>query len=315
MTTFITSFLAQLYASLPFFILVGLGYFLVRVRKWPSSFTDGLTRFLFNIAIPVMLFGIMARFYTQPAVDIRLLFAYFGGSFIVYLIARVIGQKGLKLTGSEASVFGVGGIFSNNVMLGIPLVSLFIGPEALPVSALIISFNALLLWSLVSISVEWAEHGSPSLRGVFQTFRGVLKNPIVMGVASGLIVSSFHRPLPSFMQETLSMVTDMTAPLSLFALGLGLAEYKIADRFKTSLGICFIKLFLHPLIIWGCAILLDLPPLETKAIVLLGSMAMGMNVYLMARRFRVIEGPVASSLVISTVASAITTPLILLLIP
>ena len=59
----------------------------------------------------------------------------------------------------------------------------------------------------------------------------------------------------------------------------------------------------------AAARLLDLPPLETQAVVLLGSLAVGINVYLMARQFDVMQGPVASAMVMSTTLSALTTPL------
>lgn len=163
MTAFLQAFATQFYALLPFFILIATGYILVRIFKWPSSFTDGLTRFLFNLAIPVMLFGVMSRFHTQEEVDPKLIIAYFGASFVLFFISKIYTKWILKLSPQEGAVFGIGGIFSNNVMIGIPLIMLFMGDEAIAVSALIISFNALLLWSLVSFAIEWAEHGSFSL--------------------------------------------------------------------------------------------------------------------------------------------------------
>lgn len=315
MSGFIYSFFHQVYALLPFFILIGLGYYLVRFRQWPKEFTRSLTHFLFNLAIPIMLFGVMAKFHTQQEVDPKLLLAYFGGSFLLYIVARFYSQKILKLNAREASVFGMGGIFSNNVMIGIPIIMLFMGDEAIAVSALVISFNALLLWSLVSFSIEWAEHGSFSWRGMLATFKGVLKNPVIVGIMLGLFTSFFRIPMPTFMESTIKMFSNMVAPLSLLALGMGLAEYKIGSRLKISTGIVVFKLILHPLMIWGCAILLGLAPFETKAVVLLGSIAVGMNVYLMCIKFEVIEDAVASGIVLSTILSAITTPLILLLLP
>ncbi|MBS7815212.1 hypothetical protein B9T11_06145 [Wohlfahrtiimonas chitiniclastica] len=313
MSAFITAFFQQVYALLPFFILMGTGYFLVRVRKWPKEFTRGLTRFLFNLAIPIMLFGVMSRFHTQQEVDPKLILAYFGGSFILYFIAMIVSRKFLKLNAKEASVFGIGGIFSNNVMVGIPIIMLFMGDDAIAVSALIITFNALLLWSLVSFSIEWVEHGSFSLGGIIATTKGVLRNPVVIGIMLGLLVSYFRVPMPDFMGRTITMFSNMVAPLSLLSIGMGLAEYRLGAKLKIGIGITIFKLILHPLIIWLCALALGLPAFETKAIVLLGSIAVGMNVYLMAIKFEVIEDAVASSIVLTTIFSAITTPIILLL--
>jgi len=78
---------------------------------------------------------------------------------------------------------------------------------------------------------------------------------------------------------------------------------------QQGLGITVLKLVVQPLVIWSMARLLELPPLETQAVVLLGSLAVGINVYLMARQFDVMQGPVASAMVMSTTLSALTTPL------
>src|SRR5699024_1573346 len=230
MTLFLQAFSQQFYALLPFFILIAIGYILVHLFKWSDQFTNGLTKFLFNLAIPIMLFGVMSQFHTQKEMDPMLVLAYFGASFILFFIEKIYAKYLLKLTAQESSVFGIGGIFSNNVMTGIPLIMLFMGDEAIAVSALIISFNALLLCSLVSFAIEWAEHGSLSLKGFILTFRGVLKNPIVIGIMLGLIVSFFRIPLPSFASATISMFSNMVAPLSLLTLGMGLAKYRLGSN-------------------------------------------------------------------------------------
>ena len=106
----------------------------------------------------------------------------------------------------------------------------------------------------------------------------------------------------------------MTAPLSLIALGMGLVQYGIRAGWRISLAITLIKLLLQPLVIWLLARLLKLPLMETQVIVLLGSVALGINVYIIARQFGALEGPIASSLVLSTLLSAFTTPLVMALI-
>ena len=83
---------------------------------------------------------------------------------------------------------------------------------------------------------------------------------------------------------------------------------------RQSVAICGLKLVVQPLVVWALARLLGLPPMETKVVVLLGSTAVGANVYLMSRQFKVMEGPVAASLVLSTALASVTTPLVLTLL-
>ncbi len=76
MPAFVVSLWHQIVLSSPLFVLLALGYALVRFGKWPSTITDGLTRFVFSLALPAMLFRMMCDFSERPAVDARLLIAF-----------------------------------------------------------------------------------------------------------------------------------------------------------------------------------------------------------------------------------------------
>lgn len=314
MQSFLLPLWHQIVLSAPLFILAILGYALIRWAKWSKNVADGLTKFVFSVALPAMLFRMMCNFSKQPPVDARLLIAFFGSCLIVFVIGRVLAAKMLKLDGTSGSVFALGGIFSNNVMLGIPVATVALGEASLPSVALVLVFNGLILWTLVTVSVEWSRSGSLSINGFAKTAANVLKNPLIIGIISGTLFSLTGYDLPAVVDQPVSMLGQIAAPMSLVALGMGLAEYRIRDGWQISSVICTLKLIVQPFIVWLLAVALNLPPMETQVVVLLGSMAVGVNVYLMARQFNVIVGPAASSMVISTILSAIITPLILTLI-
>ncbi|UJQ25233.1 AEC family transporter [Pantoea agglomerans] len=303
----------QIYLSAPLFILILLGYCLTRLGKWPASISEGMNRFVFNVALPCMLLRVMSTFSQSPPVDARLLLAFFGSCLLVFIVGRLLATRLFNLDGVAASVFALGGIFSNNVMLGIPVATVLLGPEALPPVALVLVFNSLILWTLLTVSVEWAKQGSFSLEGLWRTLLGVLKNPLIIGILSGTAWSFLQRPLPLLAAEPLKMLASLAAPLSLVTLGMSLAHYRVRDGLKESYTICLLKLVLQPMTVWAIAWLTDLPPLESKVVVLLGSMAVGVNVYLMSQKFNVITGPAAASMLFSTVFAAVTTPIWMML--
>jgi hypothetical protein len=308
------TFLHNLSLALPLFVLVLVGYALMRFTRLPKSWSDKLSRFVFSIALPAMLFRLMSDFSRLPPVDARLLMAFFGGCLIVFVIGRLIAWKAFGLDGVGQSVFALGGVFSNNVMLGLPLAKLVLGDAALPSVALVLVFNALILWTLVTVSVEWARHGSFSVRGGAKTVRAVLTNPVVAAILLGTLFGLAGLSIPEPIDVPLALLAHAAAPLALMALGMGLAEYGIRDGWRISLTMTAVKLLLQPLVVWVLARTLDLPPMETQVVVLLASIAVGANVYLMSRQFKVLEGPVAGSLVLSTALAALTTPLLLALI-
>ena len=177
--------------------------------------------------------------------------------------------------------------------------------------SLVVVFNSLILWTLVTVSIEWARHRDLSLRGLAQTARDVITNPIVAGILLGTGFGFTGLTLPRVASETLELVSQAAVPLSLIVLGMGLSEYGVSEGWRESVALAVLKLAGFPAIVYGMARLIGLPLLETQSIVMLASLPMGANVYLMARQFGALEGPVASAMVITVAAAALTTPLLL----
>jgi predicted permease len=292
----------------PLFLLVLVGYVLVRHAKWDNSVGDALTRFVFSVAVPALLFRLMSGISRMPPVDARLLAAYFGGALIVFLLGRYASRRLFGLDGVGQSVFAMGGIYGNTLMLGLPLAKTLIGEAALPTVSLLLVFNSFLLWTLATVSVEWARNRSTSLRGIGKTAVGVLRNPIVASILAGTAYGLVGLPIPSMVDRTLELIGEAAVPLSLIALGMGLARYGIRSGARVSLGIAVFKLAVNPLLVMAFAVALRLPPVETQAVVLLAAVPAAANVYLMARQFGSLEGAVAGSLVLSTALGALTVP-------
>lgn len=308
-----STLLHQIQLSAPFFILVFAGFAAMKLAHWPKSVSEALSRFVFTLALPALLFHLMSDLSQLPPVDMRLLIAFFGGCLVVFVLGRLLAHRIFKLDGVSQSIFALGGVFSNNVMLGLPIAKLMLGNAALPSVALILVFNALTLWTLVTISVEWARHGSFSARGFAKTAHSVLTNPIVAAILLGSAWGLTGWKLPQIVDTSIGMVSNAAAPMALLALGMGLAEFGIGHDWRVPLIISLLKLVAHPLLVWGIAVLLKLPAMETKVVTLMASISIGANVYLMSRQFQSMEGPIASALVLSTALAAITTPLLLTL--
>jgi hypothetical protein len=288
-----------------------LGYAVARVPRWTPSLTQRLSKLVFAVPLPALLFHMLSDVSTARGVDPRLLLAFFGSCLIVFVVGRVVAQRVFRLDGVAQSVFALGGVFSNNVLLGVPLARLTLGPAAMPCVALVLVFNTLSLWTLVTVSVEWARHGSPSLAGLGKTLQSVLKNPLILAILAGTAFGLSGLHLPPQLSLALGYLGKAAGPLALLVLGMGISAYGVRSGWRPALAICGLKLLVQPLVIWGLAVALGLPTLERQVVVLLGSLSVGANVYLMSAHFETLEGPVATSLVLSTLLAAVTTPLVL----
>src|ERR1700720_308488 len=89
----------------PLFILVLLGYGMTRWAGWPKPVSDALTRFVFAVGIPALLFRLMSDFSRLPPVDPRLLIAFFGSCFVVFALGRFIAFRVFRMDGVSQSVF------------------------------------------------------------------------------------------------------------------------------------------------------------------------------------------------------------------
>lgn len=308
------AFLHYLALSAPFFALVAAGYGVAHLPFWRRKWTKYSTRFVFAVPLPALLFHMMSSRSKSALVDGRLLLAFFGGCIIVFFIGRLVGHFVFRLDGAAQSVFALGGVFSNNVLLGVPLARMTLGPEAMPSVALVLVFNALTLWTLVTVSVEWARHGSFSVTGLGKTALMVLANPIVIGILCGTLFRLSGLDLPPLADTGLRIMGELAGPLALLVLGMGISEYGVRTGWRESLAICGLKLIVQPVVVWGLALALGLPPLERQVVVLLASLSVGANVYLMSTQFQTLQSTVASSLILSTLLAALTTPLSLALL-
>ena len=308
-----SAFGQSLLLSAPLFALVLIGYLLAAWPRWPKQWTQWLSKAVLNVALPAMLFHLLSDFAALPPVDTKLLLAFFGGCFIVFALGRSLATRVFALDPAAGSVFAMGGVFSNNVLLGLPMARITLGAAAMPAVALVVVFNALTLWTLLSLSIEWGRSGSFTVRGLGKTALGVLATPLIAAILAGTLIGLVGLDLPASADRALDAIGSLAGPGALLVLGMGLAQHGVHGHWHESLVICTLKLILLPLIVWGLAALLGLPALETSAIVLLSSMAVGANVYLMAAQYETMQAVVANSLVLSTALSALTTPLLLLI--
>ena len=119
-----------------------------------------------------MLFRLLSNLaLTESHADLRLLIAFFGACFILFFIGRFVSGYLLKMKPVETAIFGTGCVFSNNGLLGLPLAIAMLGEKVAPSVSAVLSLNALVLWTLVSIAVEFSlQSGHLTIRSFFENF-------------------------------------------------------------------------------------------------------------------------------------------------
>lgn len=314
MQDFFVQFSVQFAKSVPLFCLIGLGYSLVCWFGFGKTESNAVVKFAFNVSLTAMLFRLLSQqFLNETQTDLRLLIAFFGACLALLVVSRFFAMKVLKIDPVGASVFGTGCVFCNNGLLGLPLAVAMLGEIYLPSIACVITFNALILWTAVSILVQQGNQRL-SLRTFVQSLVSVFKNPLIISIFAGVLWNFTRIKFPFWFDEPLRLVAQSATPLSLIAVGMGLAEYGISKGFGAGIVLSVIKLSIHPAAVFLLASLIGLGPIEKTAIVFLAALPCGVNVYLMSRTFHVAEAEIADAMLISTLLAAVTMPFVVTLL-
>ena len=296
--------------AFPLFFLVGLGSFSAKVSLIDFNVGKGLAKFAFNIAIPCLLFQTIRGASNLPPPNWSIGLAYFGSCALVFLLTFFIGRKSFHLRGDESTVFGMSAIFSNNVQLGIPLAISLLGENCVPSIAFIVSLNVFLLWVSVTVGVELSRSREASVWGTcFEGLWRTIKNPVIIGILLGLLSSWADIGLPEPFEKSLTLLSASATPVALFSVGTGLSRYKLSSHVRLTGASIFLKLFIQPATVFILCFLFGITGIERQAACLLASLPVGVNVYIMAQEFEVIEGPVANALLLTTCLSMLTVPL------
>ncbi|WP_343081340.1 AEC family transporter [Ostreiculturibacter nitratireducens] len=301
---------ALLDVILPVFLVIGYGYF-VAWRGWISEgAVDGLMRFAQNFAVPVLLFRSIARLDLAANFDPGLMLAFYIGAFSGFAAGFAGARLIFKRPMTDSVAIGFCCLFSNSLLLGLPITERAYGPEALAGNYAIISIHAPILYAFGIAAMELARsHGTALARRTLarQILASIVKNPLVIGIALGFAVNLGGIEPPEFAWSAVQMMASAALPAALFGLGGTLVRYRPEGDMKAIAMVAAISLILHPLITWGLGkTVFGLTTDQLRSAVLTASMAPGANAYVFANMYGAARRVAASSVLLATGLSILT---------
>ncbi len=300
--------LAIFLKTLPFFALIGLGYWAGRTRFFTQEATAYLTKFVFYFALSAMLFRFSANLPIAEVWNSRLVGAYLCGTAFVYAIATLVcyvRKLDVEITAMEAQCAVIG----NTGFLGVPMLTLLLGPEAIGPVMLALAVDLIVFSSLIVILITGSRDGRMSI-GILRTVGlGLLKNPMIVAISAGLVWSALQIPIPAPMNEFLALLGAAATPGALFAIGASLAS-KSAERVSVAAWLSFCKLVLHPLFVaFAAFVLFKVDPYQATVIISAAALPVAGNVYILAQHYNVAPARVSAAILFSTALSIVTVSL------
>lgn len=291
--------------TLPFFALIGLGYWAGRVRFFTPEATAYLTKFVFYFALSAMLFRFAANLSLAEIYSTRFVLAYLWGCGVVYALAMGVAfLRGISV--EEAAVEAQCAVIGNTGFLGVPMLVVLLGAQAAGPVLMVLSIDLIVFSSLITLIITGVREGRMSL-GIFRALgMGLLKNPMIVSMVLGLGWAATAAPVPAPLNDFLGLLGAAATPGALFAIGASLAT-KSAERMAVAGWLSFCKLILHPLAVAFAALVLFKVEREAAGVMIAAAaLPVAGNVYILAQHYGVAPQRVSASILISTAVSILT---------
>ena len=292
---------------LPVFLVIGSGYAATRLGYFRESHIEGLMKFTQGFAIPCLLFLAIAHLDLSASFDPRLLGSFYTAAGLCF-VAGMLGARFIFGRDWEDCVaIGFCCLFSNSVLLGLPITERAYGPDNLTGNYAIIAFHSPFCYCVGITVMEFIRNrGHGGLRMVRSVLSAMFKNALILGIALGFIVNLTGLAIPAVVDEALGLITRAALPGALFALGGVLVMYRPEGDLRTIGYVCCVSLILHPSLVWLFGTATALPQDLFRSGVLNAAMAPGFNAYIFANIYGRAKRVAASSVLIGTAASILT---------
>jgi malonate transporter and related proteins len=293
----------------PIYLCIALGYLATRHGLFDRADMRVFGKFVINLALPALLFNALSQRSVGEIFNGRYLAAYALGSLIL-LSAAVLWYRKAACEGmARSAIMAIGMSCPNSGYVGYPVLLLTLGA---PVAGVALALNMvvenLLIIPILLALADMENHEAGHWRQrVWQTFKGLVRNPMIIAIVAGFLVSALGIPMPSPVARTVNLFAQASSALSLFVIGGSLVGLQLKGMRTAVAQVAAGKLLLHPLCM--LAVMTWLVPLDNPqlkvALLLTGAMPM-MGIYTILAQRHGHEGLASAALLVGTTASFFT---------
>ncbi|SFS05985.1 AEC family transporter [Yoonia litorea] len=292
---------------LPVFLVIGFGYLAVWKGYFSDAGVDGLMKFTQGFAIPCLLFRAISSLDLGQSFDLALLASFYIGALAGFA-AGLFGARYLFGRDWEDSIaIGFCCLFSNSLLLGLPITERAYGVSALEANYAIIAIHSPFCYAVGITAMEIARNRGERVTELpAKVLKAMFQNALILGITLGLIVNISGLPMPGVLTDAIDLMVRAALPAALFGLGGVLYRYRPEGDLRTILFVVAISLVLHPVIVWVLAQANDLSDAALRSAILTAAMAPGINTYVFANMYGRARRVAASAVLMGTGLSIVT---------
>ncbi|MDT2058626.1 MAG: AEC family transporter [Planktomarina sp.] len=292
---------------LPVFLVIGFGYLAVWQKWFSDSGVEALMKFTQTFAIPCLLFRAVSTLDLGQTFHFALLGSFYFGAVCGFCLGLFGARFLFKRTWDDSVAIGFCCLFSNSVLLGLPITERAYGTAALTANFAIIAVHAPICYGIGITIMELVRgRGSSAQELLRKVLQAIFKNALVIALGLGFFVNLLGIILPVVLTDGLDLLATSALPAALFGLGGVLVRYRPEGDLRVIFYICAISLLVHPSLVWITGHYFELSDTDFRSAVLTAAMAPGINAYIFANMYGTARRVAASAVLISTALTILT---------
>ena len=298
----------------PFFAIMVAGYLAGSFRVLPHGSSEVLSRFVFVISLPALIFVSISRISVGDFFNWPFLGALGGGMLIMFGIGLIVARRAFPDGLTANALHGLTAMFSSTAYIGLPLLLTVFGDQAI-VPGIIGAVITGVVFAPIAIVLAEIDRGRVGHRDFWSPLVTALTTPPILATAAGLLVSGLGLGVPVPVATFCEVLGGAFVPCALFAAGLFIAGCS-ARGATTEIGwLVFAKLFIHPLITWWLAYhVFALEGLLPAIAVIQAALPSGVPVFVLAQQYKTFVTQSSATIAWSTALSVLTLTVLLLLL-
>jgi len=292
----------------PVFAVVAAGWAARRLNLIADAAIEGVMSFAVRFAVPALLFVAVYRLDLGAAFDRGLLISFYAGAVACFGLTIALARLVWRRRPGEAVAIGFCALFSNSLMLGLPIMESAYGAAALPPQLAIVSLHAPTCYLIGIVTMEFSRRDGAGLAAtVRRATTAMFSNAITLGVAAGFAANLAQVPLPGWFVAAADLLAQAALPAALFGLGGALTRYGLRGDVGIAATVAGVSLLLHPLIALGLgAGVFGLDADGLRAAVVTAAMPTGLNGYLFAAMYGRAQGAAAGVVLLGTLGAVVS---------
>ena len=291
---------------MPIFLVMVLGYFLKQIGMLGDNFVTVANRFNFKVTLPFMLFRDISTVDIKAVFDLK----YVLFCAIVSTICFWTVWAGAKLFLKDKSMRGAfvqASFRGSAAVMGMAFIENIYGSSAMGPLMIVGAVPLYNIYSVLVLTFEANEEdGRQGAGKIKQAGINILKNPIIIGIFLGLVVSLLGVHFPTIVDRTVDNVARMATPLALVTMGAGFEGRKALAKIKPTLVAAFIKLVAQAAVFIPVAIHFGFTGEKLIAIMVMLAAPATPSCYIMAKSMKNDDVLTASIIVVTTLLAAFT---------